>query len=276
MRIIVVSAPIAESELAADALWQLGARGVEERVVSDAAELRAAMGDEAVVVERVRAALASRWAVRVEEVDPAGADTWRDFAEPVRVSDDLVVVPAWLARPAEIGGAVLGGDTVIVSIEPGAAFGLGDHPTTRLTLAAMWRLIRPGDSVLDVGCGTGVLSVAAAMRSGRVVRGIDVADVAVAATRDNAARNGVDNLVVADTTPLAALDGSYDVVVANVLAPVLVELASDLIRVTAPGGRLVISGILADRYDHVLSALAPLRAERTDVLAGWAAVTLAR
>jgi ribosomal protein L11 methyltransferase len=103
---------------------------------------------------------------------------------------------------------------------------------------------------------------------------VDVASAAVEATRDNAARNHVADHVDADTTPAGDLDGPFHLVVANILAPTLVELADDLRRLTASDGRLVISGVLADRHDHVLSALAPMTVERTDTLDGWAAVTL--
>jgi ribosomal protein L11 methyltransferase len=128
--------------------------------------------------------------------------------------------------------------------------------------------------VLDVGCGTGVISVMAALVAQSRVRAIDVASAAVEATRDNAARNGVSDLVDVDTVPAGGLDGSYHLVVANILAPTLIELAGDLRRLTAARGRLVISGILAERHDHVLTALAPMVVERTDTHDGWAAVTL--
>jgi ribosomal protein L11 methyltransferase len=103
---------------------------------------------------------------------------------------------------------------------------------------------------------------------------VDVASAAVEATRDNARRNRVADHVDADTTPAGDLDGPFHLVVANILAPTLVELADDLRRLTAADGRLVISGILADRHQHVLSALDPMTVERTDTLDGWAAVTL--
>jgi ribosomal protein L11 methyltransferase len=106
------------------------------------------------------------------------------------------------------------------------------------------------------------------------VRGIDVAAAAVEATLDNARRNGVVDQVVVDATPIADLDGDYDVVVANILAPTLVAMSDDLRRVTRPGGRLVISGILAGAHAHVLAALAPMVVERTAVDEGWACVTL--
>jgi ribosomal protein L11 methyltransferase len=162
----------------------------------------------------------------------------------------------------------------VVSIEPGGAFGLGDHPTTRASLRAVARLGIAGADVLDVGCGTGVIAVTAALSGARSVRAIDVAAAAVEATIDNARRNGVGEQVTVDATPVTELDGDYDVVVANILAPTLVALADDLRRVTRTDGRLVISGILADAHDHVLAALSPMYVERTEADDGWACVTL--
>jgi ribosomal protein L11 methyltransferase len=118
--------------------------------------------------------------------------------------------------------------------------------------------------VIDVGCGTGVIAVTAAVLQDRPVRAIDVASAAVEATIDNARRNGVGDRVQVDATALADIDDDYDVVVANILAPTLVSLAADLRRVTRPTGRLVISGILAGSHQHVLDALAPMEVERTD------------
>jgi ribosomal protein L11 methyltransferase len=126
--------------------------------------------------------------------------------------------------------------------------------------------------VLDVGCGTGVIAVMAAMSGAGAVRAVDVASAAVEATRDNAVRNGV--VVEVDTASVGELEGEFDLVVANILAPILVELAVDLRRLTAPNGHLVVSGILAEHHEHVLAALAPMTVERTDTLDGWAAVTL--
>lgn len=268
MRAFVVSVPPDEVDFASDLLWQLGVRAIEERSGDDGVvELWTAVGDEPAAVDRAMGALGERWPTRVIDVVDGAADTWRQFAAPMWVDEGLVVVPAWQDHTFDDG-------VVRIEIEPGGAFGLGDHPTTLLSLRAARRHLGVGRSVLDVGCGTGVIAVMAALIGGSSVRAVDVASAAVEATRDNAERNGVAGHVVVDTTPAADLDGSFHLVAANILAPTLVELADDLRRLTAPDGRLVISGILADRHDHVLTALSPMVAERTDVLDGWAAVTL--
>lgn len=273
MRAFVVTVPVGEVDLASDRLWQIGVRAIEERVDvehGERVELWTAVGDEPSAVERAVAAVGERWPVRTVAVVDDAADTWRDFAAPMWVDDGLVVVPAWQEHAIADG-------VVPVEIEPGGAFGLGDHPTTLLSLRAARRQLRgdgPGTEVLDVGCGTGVIAVVAALLTGGQVRAVDLASAAVEATLDNAARNGVAHQVVADASPLGDLDGAYRLVVANILAPTLIELAADLRRLTAPGGRLVVSGILAERHDHVLQALQPMVVEATDTLDGWAAVTL--
>lgn len=223
-------------------------------------ELWTSVGESESAVDRAVQLLDGRWQHRVVEVDDVAeqaAQRWRDFAAPMWVNDRLVVVPAWHADAvSHDADATL---PLQVRIEPGGAFGLGDHPTTLLSLRALVRLVEGEeacDDVIDVGCGTGVLAVTAAMLLDRPVRAIDVADAAVDASVDNARRNGVDALVCADAADLAGVDADYDIVLANILAPTLVALADDLRRVTRPAGRLVLSGILADAHDHVLEALA--------------------
>lgn len=275
---VVVTVPADEVDLASDQLWRLGVRAVEERTPADVptgelVELWTSVGD-ATASEQVRARLADRWPAAIIEVDAVPADTWRVHAEPTWVGAGLVIVPAW--KQAD-GLSASDPAPTVVPIEPGGAFGLGDHPTTRLCLRYLASLrddeIRAG-RVLDVGCGTGVLSVVAALRGAEHVRAIDVADAAVVATADNARRNGVSEAVVADAEPLESLDGTYDIVLANILAPELIALAAHLRRLTAPDGSLVISGILAGAHGHVLDALRPMTVERTEVLDGWAAVAL--
>jgi len=269
MRSFVLSVPVCDLDLASDVLWRLGVRAIEERPgdAPEEVELWTAVGDDDDAIARADAAVGERWPSRVVEISEAAADTWREFAQPMWVDGALVVVPAWQEHPVDDG-------VVTISIEPGGAFGLGDHPTTLLSLRATRRHLAAGRCVLDVGCGTGVIAVTAAVVAGASVRAVDIAAAAVEATRDNARRNDVVSLVDVDTTPTGGLAGPYDLVVANILAPTLVELADDLRRLTSVDGHLVISGILADRHDHVVAALAPMTVEQTDTLDGWAAVTL--
>ena len=275
MLALVVTVPAGEVELASDALWALGVVAIEEREVDGGAsatedrlvELWTSLGEDVESVTRAAEAFPSRWRWHTAIVDPAVADSWRAHAVASWIDRRLVVVPAWQDVEA-------GPDVLRIDIDPGATFGLGDHPTTVLSLRLLHQLLWPGASVLDVGCGSGVLGIAAARLGSPYVAAIDISAAAVEATTANAVRNGVAGVVTASTTSLAAVDETFDVVVANLLAPILVQLADDLRRVTAPAGALVVSGVLDDGYDHVTAALAPMRVVDTAVRDGWAALLL--
>ncbi|MCU1353656.1 MAG: ribosomal protein methyltransferase [Acidimicrobiales bacterium] len=269
----------AHVELVSDLLWSAGARGIEERPAGPSVLLLAGFDDLA-AAERGAASLRPGAAVDTTppvaslEVVPLPADdewldAWRAHARAQRAGP-FVVVPAWLDPPTAAAG------TVTLVIDPGRAFGSGSHPTTRLVLGEVARLVAPGDRVLDVGCGSGVLAVAAArVGAGRVVA-VDINPAAVVATEANAAANGVDGVVTASATPLADVSGAFAVVLANLLAPDIVRLAADLAARVAPDGFLVLSGLLADRWPATTAHLPGWTVEHEAVDEGWAAITLRR
>lgn len=267
MQALVVTVDRVDVELAADDLWALGVVAVEERDAPGAqVELWTSLGDD----DSIGAAVGGlRWPWRFVTVDEAVSETWRAHAVPTWIGDDLVVHPAWL-DPGDVGRAIA------IPIEPGSTFGMGDHPTTTLSLRALRRVVVDGSAVLDVGCGSGVLAIAACRFGAAAAVGIDISPAAVPITEHNAALNGVADRIMVSTTPLAELDGEFDVVVANILAPALVSLADDLVRVLRPDGTLIISGILVERHQHVLDALAPLRVVHRDDRDGWIAISLRR
>lgn len=272
MRAFVLTVPASESELAANALWSLGAAAVEERDVTPEAshvELWTVLGDEPGLVTSAADAFPERWRWRFAELDESIVNSWREHAVPTWVSPELVIVPAWKTlRPAPPA------DVAVVSIDPGGAFGLGDHPSTMASLRALRAVQWPGASVLDVGSGSGVLGVVAARFGAPRVVSVDSSQAAVEATADNARRNGVAAVVDATRAPIAELQDPFDVVLANILAPVLVELAPELRRLTAPGGVLIVSGLLQDKFDHVVGALAPMRLVDRHDTQGWTALVL--
>jgi ribosomal protein L11 methyltransferase len=264
--VTVVTVPADDVELGADRLMEAGAFAVEERSTAPGiVELWAVLADRDASVRARLGLIPPTWSLRVESVDTVYADTWREHVAPVRVAPDLVLRPAWLPSLDEDG-------VTEVALEPGATFGLGDHPTTRLCAAAVWRMRPVLVEVLDVGAGSGVLAIVAVLAGARHATAIDIAEVSPAVVADNATRNGVGERVVAGTTPLAEIDGTFDLVVANILAPELVVLAPELRRVTAADGTLVVSGLLVGRYDHVVRALAPMNLLHSDELDGWAAL----
>jgi ribosomal protein L11 methyltransferase len=145
-------------------------------------------------------------------------------------------------------------DALVLRLDPGLAFGTGSHATTHLCLAWLRETLAPGETVLDYGCGSGILAIAAAKLGARDVAGTDIDPQALVASRANAALNGVDARFLApDALPARA----SDVVVANILAHPLVLLAPALAARTAHGGRIALSGVLAEQAAEVIAAYAP-------------------
>jgi len=205
-------------------------------------------------------------AIRVEHIaDRVWEREWLKDFHPMRFGRRLWVVPHHADLPADPAA-------VSVRLDPGLAFGTGTHPSTALCLTWLDAHLAPGMQVIDYGCGSGVLAVAAAKLGARAAHGFDIDPQALIATRDNAAANAVADRVhvheQADTLP-----GEVDVVVANILAGTLVELAPRLHALLAPGGRLVLAGILKQQVHEVRAGFAALLdlavfAERD----GWSAL----
>ena len=257
-------------DFAADALWRAGAVAIEEREASEGLVLIAGVaagGD----TEPLLAAVAGRWPAELVPVDlDAALDAWRDHARLVEVGDRLVVRPPW-ARPSPRASG-----RIELVIDPGRAFGSGAHPSTRLALAALERSLVGDAWVLDAGCGSGVLAIAALRLGGSRATGIDVDPAALDATRRNAERNGVlDRLSVSDASVdhVAATRGPFELVLANMLLPQLVALAGPLRAALAPGATLVLSGVLTEQRRPLLAAYAPLEPAAEQADEGWLAVT---
>jgi ribosomal protein L11 methyltransferase len=180
--------------------------------------------------------------------DAAWATAWRDGYEPIRIGR-LTIVPSWLDVPA--------GADLVIRLDPGMAFGTGLHPTTRACLGLLQTVEPMPTPVLDVGCGSGILGVAALQLGvGRVV-GYDTDVLAVEATRQNAAANGVaERFEIHHGTLPEGPAETFPLVLANLVAAVLIDLAPRLAAHTRPGGSLIASGIIDSRSDEVESALA--------------------
>jgi len=165
--------------------------------------------------------------------------------DPIRVSERLWIVPSWHESPDPAA--------VNLILDPGMAFGTGSHPTTRLCLEWLERTVDADCSVLDYGCGSGILAIAAARLGAGRVAGVDIDPLAVEAARANAERNGVSALFADSAEPVA---GEYDVVVANILSNPLRVLAPAICAHVRSGGRLALSGILREQAEEIIGIYA--------------------
>jgi ribosomal protein L11 methyltransferase len=177
----------------------------------------------------------------IEETDWVRA-TQAQF-DPIAISPRLWITPSWHAAPK-------GEDTINLVLDPGLAFGTGSHPTTRLCLQWLDKQILIGKSLLDYGCGSGILSIAAMKLKAKKVEGIDIDPQAILASRQNAVQNGVD---IAFYLPDDAPQQQYDIVIANILTNPLKALAPLLANRCLPGGEIVLSGILSEQSNEVIA-----------------------
>ncbi len=260
--VVDVEVPVDEAELAVDLAFLLGATAVAERPGDRPGTivLTTELPDDADLG-------VLRWTTHPHRPAPV--------EEPPRAS--VTVGPVTVHHPDDPAHRPDGpgpSGRVVVAVDPAGAFGHGGHPTTRLALAAVVAAARPGTRVLDVGSGTGVLAVVAAVLGASVVA-VDTDPAAVAATLANARRNGVADRVVVGDGPPAATGAGFDLVVANLLLADQRPLAPVLPGLVAPGGRLALTGLLPAQLDELLAAMPPWPVVR-DRLGDWAAATLER
>jgi ribosomal protein L11 methyltransferase len=177
------------------------------------------------------------------------AEAWKERLDVLRIGQHVVIRPSWREYVPEP-------EDVVVQLDPGMAFGTGLHPTTQMCLAALEELTRPETTVLDLGTGSGILAIAAARLGAGRVLAVDNDPVAVKTARGNVVSNGVQGTVSVVYGSLADVPGSYDLVVVNILARVIVEMMQEgLANRVRPGGRLITAGIIADQEPEVVAAL---------------------
>lgn len=170
---------------------------------------------------------------------------WMDNFQPIQCGDRLWIVPSWLKPPQP--------DAVNLKLDPGLAFGTGTHPTTFLCLQWLNDHIQSGEKVLDYGCGSGILGLAALLLGAEHMDGIDIDPQALTATDNNALTNSIETAHYRVTTEPTDLKSQYDIVVANILAGPLCDMAEQICSYLAPGGELALSGILQHQSQDVIS-----------------------
>ncbi len=188
----------------------------------------------------------AKWQIIAED---DWVNKWHEYAKPMQFVNNLWICPSWCAIPDP--------NAINIILDPEMAFGTGSHPTTALCLDWVARNVQPGMQVIDYGCGSGILAIAAAKFGAKPIYAVDIDPVALDVTRVNAEKNAVDASVLHVSMPEQLPSTKVDVVLANILAKPLQDLAPTLAALLKPGGHIVLSGILAEQAASVQQHYAP-------------------
>lgn len=200
------------------------------------------------------------------------ATAWKAYYKPIRIGKHMVIVPAWEHFDALE-------DDIVVRMDPGMAFGTGTHETTRLVIELLEKYTKKGDRMLDVGTGSGILAICASKLGAGHCAAYDIDPVAVRVARDNIAESGQDNITcdVSDLLKQVSLEGGqYDLVTANIVADIIIRLATDIGEYMKNGATLIASGIISERKDEVLEVLLAHNFKLIEILEdnGWCAIVI--
>lgn len=269
MSVLVVRVHATDIEACSDLLFQLGATAIEERVEGDQPELIVGFANDDAALA-ARSLLVERWPARLESTgdEAAWRDEWMKWIEPINVAGFVVHAP-W-HDPATWPTT-----SQTISIDPGRAFGSGHHPTTRLALAALADVIGhvgAGARVLDVGCGTGILSIGAAKMGAVDVLGVDLDYDILEVADANIEANGVASAVSLRTDSVADLSERFDIAIANIVIGDLAPLMPAI--VDRSDGFVIVSGFLDEQFERILAEVDVTVVERT-ILDDWSCATLA-
>lgn len=202
------------------------------------------------------------------------ANNWKQYFKPLEIGKKLVIKPSW----EEYSGD---GSRIILEIDPASSFGTGQHHTTRLCLELLEGCVNGGEKILDMGCGSGILSIAAVLLGAQDAVAVDIEENAAATAAENAQKNNIPaekyttyfGNILSDEKLADRIDGKYDVITANIVADVLIAMKDHFLRYIRKGGTLIVSGIIEERMEEVLSAIEQTGFTRkgVNVKDGWAA-----
>ena len=178
------------------------------------------------------------------------ANSWKEYYKPLKIGNRIVIVPAWEKYNANDG-------ELVVKMDPGMAFGTGNHETTRLVIELLEKYVKGGERVLDVGCGSGILAICAARLGAGICRAYDIDPVAVKVARENIADSGLENITCDVSDLLRGVDkkdGGYDIICANIVADIIIRMIPDIGAYMNDGAVILASGIIVERADDVINA----------------------
>ncbi len=232
------------------------------------AELKASDSDNA--YGRLEAELSS---IREED----WANNWKQYFKPIKVGEKLVIKPSWEDYDED-------GERIILEIDPASSFGTGQHHTTRLCLELLEKSLNAGDKLLDMGCGSGILSIGAMLLGAESAVAVDIEQNAAATAMENALKNHISSEkyktyygnILTDEKLADEIDCKYDIITANIVADVLIAMKEFFVRYLKKGGTLIVSGIIEERMHEVIEALESVgfSSPEANVKEGWAAVRL--
>lgn len=205
------------------------------------------------------------------------ANNWKQYFKPLNVGKKLIIKPSWENCENPDG-------RIILEIDPASSFGTGQHHTTRLCLELLEKSIKSGDNILDIGCGSGILSIGAMLLGAENAVAVDIEQNAVSTAVENAAKNNIDSKkyqafcgnIISDSKFAQKIDGCYDIITANIVADVLIAMKDLFARYLKNNGTLIISGIIEERMNEVTNAVesAGFSIDEFNIKDGWAAVKL--
>ena len=176
------------------------------------------------------------------------ANNWKKYYKPSKVGEKIVVKPIWEEYEVK-------DEELVVELDPGMAFGTGEHETTRMCIQALEKYVQKDSTVFDVGCGSGILAIAAAKLGAKLAVGVDLDPVAVESAKENVGFNNIDNIEILHGNLIEVIDGKADIVVANIIAEIICILTEDVSRVIKPNGYFITSGIIHGRVEMVTNKL---------------------